>query len=251
MFVKITMESANGSQIKLPFYYQREIQGLIYKSIEEPKFAEFLHNVGYSFEKRKFKLFSFSRILDKPVRIDRKEKKFYFSRSVSLAVSTVENELLNSLTNLISKDNFELGANDVKVTQARLYPYKASSEERVTALSPVCCYSTLQVPGKGKRTIFYHPYEKEFAQIARLNLLHKFQSYYHKLPESSDFSLRALSRPIERTMCYKGFLTKGYFGDFLLSGSPQLIQIALEAGLCSKGSIGHGLIVPKKLLEAV
>lgn len=251
MFVKIVIESVNSSSIILPFYYQRDIQGFIYNSIHDHKFAEFLHNKGYSYKKRNFKLFSFSQILNNPIKIDRNKKTFYFGNSVSLIISTVQNNLLNSLADLINRDNFKLGINKVKVTQIKLYPYQARGEERVTALSPVCCYSTVQVQGKGKRTIFYHPYEKEFAELARINLLHKFQAFYNRLPDNTNFSLCPLSRPIEKTVCYKGFLTKGYSGDFLLSGSPQLIQMALDAGLCNKGSTGHGLIIPKQLLEAV
>ena len=48
--------------IRLPIHYNYLIQSLIYHSLDE-EFAEFLHDQGYEVEKRKFKLFNFSRLL--------------------------------------------------------------------------------------------------------------------------------------------------------------------------------------------
>lgn len=41
---------------------------------------------------------------------------------------------------------------------------------------------------------------------------------------------------------YKGTVIKGYSGDFILKGNPELIKLAYDTGLGSKNSQGFGCI---------
>lgn len=64
MRVKITLEGINQSKIVLPINYQHVVQGFLYRTMK-PAYAEYLHKYGFKYEKRHFKLFTFSRIFGK------------------------------------------------------------------------------------------------------------------------------------------------------------------------------------------
>lgn len=50
-----------GGKITLPIHYNYLVQAMIYKSISE-RLADFLHTRGFVYEKRQFKLFTFSKL---------------------------------------------------------------------------------------------------------------------------------------------------------------------------------------------
>lgn len=52
-------------KIKLPFHYQYIIQSMILNWIHDEEYSKFIHDEGYSYEKRRYKLYSFSKLFRK------------------------------------------------------------------------------------------------------------------------------------------------------------------------------------------
>jgi len=48
--------------LELPFNYNKILQGFIYRNIMDKDLARFIHDRGFSYEKRKYKMFTFSRL---------------------------------------------------------------------------------------------------------------------------------------------------------------------------------------------
>ncbi|NLK01119.1 MAG: CRISPR-associated endoribonuclease Cas6, partial [Clostridia bacterium] len=62
MRLKVTFSAKEG-QLSIPVNYQHALQGLIYNSLDgDEKFNTFLHEHGFRYEKRSFKLFTYSRL---------------------------------------------------------------------------------------------------------------------------------------------------------------------------------------------
>lgn len=243
MNVLITLENTEGTEFVLPYHYQEYIQAFLYR-LNDPEFGSFLHDVGYVHNDRVFKLFSFSRILEKPLKIIREKHLFVFPETISFMISTVENPMLEALLKSICQFHraYYMGRYQVIITSVDLMPVSVSSDLVVRALSPVCIYSTATLPDGRKRTIYYAPQERDFSELLRQNAIKKFQAYYHKEPLDDNLKVVSLGRTKEVVSYYKRFVIKGHLGRFRLTGSEELIKIVMEAGLGGKNSSGYGLI---------
>lgn len=247
MLCKINFSSDNN--IILPMSYNNIIQAVLYKFINEDSFADFLHNKGYTHNKRNFKLFSFSNILEKPLLIDKFKKQFTFPQNISIYFSSVNNEFFQFVFNSIIdiQDIIYLGQNKASILKIEFIKQIISEKETVKALSPITVYSTFNTFEGRKKTYYYSPYEKEFSINIKMNLLNKYQSLYNLLPKDESFSIECKNTPVEKIIKYKDFIIKGYTGIFELEGSKELIEMAFCAGLGSKNSQGFGLIVKNDL----
>lgn len=248
MIAILTFSSTDKKDIILPFNYEEYIQALLYKIIDNKKFSDFLHNTGYKLQNRSYKMFAFSKILEKPV-INKEEKFFYFQKNITIAISSIKNEFLNSIFQsiLINKDMLFLGSNNVTISNIKSVHINPSENELVRTLSPICCYSTATLADGRKRTIYYHPKDKDFLISVKNNLMHKYEALYGSKLNDPHFSVEPEVNIKEKVINYKGTIIKSYSGTFKLKGSIELMQIAFEAGLGAKNSQGFGLIVPKHI----
>ena len=174
MQILFSVEKVDGSDIVLPFHYQASLQGAIYHLNQNAAFGTFLHDVGYSAEGRKYRLFCFSRILEKPKHILRQKHAFVFPSKISWIVATVDNPFADSLLQtLFTDDPFTIAGQELQFCRIQILPECQDNPLRVRVMSPICVYSTIEMTNGKKRTIFYHPKEKEFAAILQRNLKRK------------------------------------------------------------------------------
>jgi CRISPR-associated endoribonuclease Cas6 len=220
--------------------YNYLIQSAIYNNIFS-ELADFLHNKGFQYEKRNFKMFSFSRIQG-PFKINKKKNEIIFN-DPSLVITTPINEISQSIGNFILKDNISLGNTSLKISNIGL-ENNIIKENSVLlkTLSPVTAYSTALLPDKRKYTIYYHPKEKNFIKIIENNLRKKYHALYEKKASEEKIIMDILSNPQINIVKYKGIIIKGYMVDFRLRGPKELLQVALDTGLGSKNSQGFGCV---------
>ena len=64
MRIYITIKPTKN-KITIPFHYQHIIQSIILSWIHDEKYSDFIHNVGYLYEKRNYKLYTFSKLFRK------------------------------------------------------------------------------------------------------------------------------------------------------------------------------------------
>lgn len=246
MQILFSAEKVDGSDIVLPFHYQAPLQGAIYHLNQNAAFGTFLHNVGYSADGRKYRLFCFSRILEQPKHILRQKHTFVFPSKISWIVATVDNPFADSLLQTLFTDApFTIAGQELQFCRIHILPECKDNPLHVRAMSPICVYSTIEMTDGKKRTIFYHPKEKEFTAILQRNLKRKCMARFEGEEIDDSFHMKILSQPNEVVTEYKHFVLKGYLMEMELSGSDQMLQMALCAGLGGKNAQGFGLIMPK------
>jgi CRISPR-associated endoribonuclease Cas6 len=181
--------------VSIPIQYNHLIQAIIYSWIGDKKFKDFIHNNGYKFKERAYKLFTFSKINGR-FQIDKNNRKiiFYDMRiTITSAVDEFMEYLLNSV--LIENNPINIGGANVEISKVEVKQKPAlSNKVQVYTLSPVTAYSTLE----NKKTKFYNPFDMEFSHYIKNNLLHKYEAYYGKQPENNDFIIKPISAVKER-----------------------------------------------------
>jgi len=249
--LRIQIESAKD--IILPRSYNHILQSWLYNQISDPAYRLFLHNQGFKFEKRTFKLFTFSR-LQGVWRTGSDKKSIIFTGQVFLEIAspliTLMQEVAHSL--LLGPASY-WNQNEITITglesiNETLTP-RPDGKWQLSALSPIVTYSTIEA-GNKKQTNYYHPGEPEFSKLIKSNL-EKKSHVLHELgwdeyaPLTGDFHLRPLFDPLKKHgigFYYKNFFIKGYMGDYELECSPEWIKLALDTGLGSKNAQGLGMV---------
>jgi len=237
--MRLTLEIFGEKELILPINYNYYIQSFLYNNIS-PELSKFLHDKGFVFEKRTFKMFTFSRIQGK-FRINNGEIKFF--PPIYLTISSPLDRFINEMGNSLLKDNhLELSKNKIFVRSIKVHPEPEFKDEiKVKMLSPIVVYSTLLTGNGKKKTYYYSPYEKEFATLIDKNLRKKYEALYGKKPRARELKMKPLGKQKDRIVKYRDTIIKGWMGRFILNGNKKLLNLAYHSGLGSKNSQGFGI----------
>lgn len=230
------MENEEQKPVILPIGYNHLVQAAIYNSISQ-RLSIFLHDKGFLYGKRTFKLFTFSRLIGE---YEIKQGKIYFNNA-SLYISSPIERFIRELANTFFKRGFMIiGENKLKITSLSFPPEpRIGSKIKIRTLSPITVYSTLISPNGGKKTYYYSPFEDEFSKIIDANAKKKFYILRKRIIKSN-LETKALGVR-EVVVMYKDTVVKGWTGFFELSGPKNLIKTVYETGLGSKNSQGFGM----------
>ncbi len=233
--------------VAVPVHYGTLLQGLIYRQMQNPVLRSYLHEHGFTLEKRRFKLFTFSRLMGRAVRFDRSGGIIVFTPPLRLVICSPIPFILQELgTGFLRQGCIRLGAAQLEVKEmATASPRVNSSSIRVRMLSPVVMYSTAKSESGRSYTYYYSPFEPRFVELIGANLAKKHLLIYGRLAETGGFSIRPAEvreKDLKITR-YKDTIIKGWMGEYHLSGDPELLQVALDAGLGAKNSQGYGCCV--------
>lgn len=250
MAMRILMElsSPNNYLITLPIHYNHLIQSAIYATLDST-FATFLHDTGFEGGGRRFKLFTFSRLAG-VYQFNASKAEITYTPPVKLVISSPVDEFCQSLVNGLLTQNYlrigstTLSLQEVKVDRPQVVTDKINihidKEIRVKTLSPVVVYSTLLRPEGSKYTCYFQPGESDFSRLVKENLNKKYQALYGEALPKGEIRIKPLHQPKLRIIKYKNFIIKGYSGLFSMSGPASLLQVAIDAGLGAKNSMGFG-----------
>jgi len=250
--IRLVMEALRENQARFPLYYNHDLQSFIYHHIS-PELADFLHKEGYLLGKRKFKLFTFSRLLGK-FHINSQEEKIIFSGPISFYLSSPKEKFIQQFAEtLLKSPEISLSRNLLIISNIEVLP-RPPSENDVTIrmLSPVTVYSTLFSANGKKKTYYYSPFEEEFSQLIKANILKKYQALYgtsyDEKPNPLHFEITPLrvnknSEKIVKYTLSSGSYTliKAWLGIYRLQGELELISLAYDTGLGSKNPQGFGM----------
>ena len=244
--MRVALEFQSKGSLRLPIQHNHLIQGFIYGSIS-PRLAEILHNEGFEANNRKFKLFTFSRIIGN-YKIDEKNNSVTFSSPFKLIISSALNQFIEELGNeMLTKEDLKIGRNNVKVNSIEISkPDFKENKIKIKALSPITIYSTLKKADGKKKTYYYSPFEKEFSQLISENARKKFVAFYKNknkvIEPKGDIKLTPLkvNPNNQKIINYKGTIIKGWMGVYELSGDKELIKLTHDTGLGGKNSQGFG-----------
>ena len=241
----VKFEPENGI-LRISVNYNHIIQSFILNNIKE-KLAEWVHDEGYQFGKRRFKLYTFSRLFGENRRYDPISKKLIFEGRVWFKISSVDIEILESFAATLVKEGVvRIGSakcNLVSIEVER--PFKLSGPMKIKAISPITVYRTLYTSDGQKKTYYFTPFEKEFEELVFDNLRRKAKAYFSKndIPP-----LEGYIKPVrvkkhnEIITKFKGVIVKGWVGIYELSLPEPWFMLAYNAGLGAKNSQGFGMI---------
>ncbi|SHH62399.1 CRISPR-associated endoribonuclease Cas6 [Caloranaerobacter azorensis DSM 13643] len=240
--MRLSIEFSFKDKLVLPIHYNHILQGFIYNNISDNAFRNFLHDEGYKYEKRSFKLFTFSRIFGQ-FKMDKQSNTITFSSPIKLIVSSILDDFVNDFAStLIKKDDLILGKTQIRLEKIEVFSHPEVEEEIVIKmLSPTVTYSTVDVHGK-KKTIYHKPGDGVFSELAYKNLQKKYKSFYGKDMPECEFSIKPVNDEKIKMISanYRGFIIKGWIGEFIMKGSKELIKLAYDTGLGSKNAQGFG-----------
>lgn len=239
---QIYFKPINRNFLVLPIQYNHMIQGMIYDSLKA-ELADFLHEKGFSNEKRSFKMFTFSRLIG-DYTIDKNKEKIIFNDALSLVISSPYEEFCSSLaTGLLVKKSIRLGDTELEVVQSIMEKETVKCEEiRIQTLSPIVAYSTFLRPDGRKYTCYFEPGESYYNELIENNLRKKYEAFYKEDAPEGGIMVKALHKPKLSVINYKQTIIKGYSGKYALTGPMPLLQMAVDSGLGSKNSQGFGCI---------
>lgn len=242
MRIKITL--AFDGKLAVPVNHQEWLHGLIYHSIRDHEYQDFLHNTGFQQGKRQFRMFTFSK-LSGPNRLDKASHTLEFRPPhVSFIFSAYDKKLVQEMvSSLLIRDDLRLGSQLVRVGSVEQIHDTVSEKMVIRFITPVTMYSTFLLNNK-KKTYYYTPWEEEFSPLIQANALKKYEAIYGQVQSSNKtLSLSPLDRERIKpgTSRFKSTVIKGWSGDFVLEGDLELIQLTYDAGLGAKNSNGYGL----------
>ncbi len=237
-----------SKELVLPVHYNHLVQAFIYASLDEA-LARFYHDRGFVYGKRRFKLFTFSRLLARERRFLPERREIAFSGRICLKIGALDERLLESLaTYLVRRGRFYLGKNLCVLESVEVeMPVQPKGRLLVRALSPITTYSTLKTPEGRRKTYFYTPFEQEFSEKLLENLKRKARAYFGEgadLPPLNGAYVRAVrvSGRNQAIVNFKGYWIKGWTGLYELSLPGPYFELAYAAGLGAKNSQGFGMV---------
>ncbi len=243
MRVQLTFRTtAADGTIRLPFRYPELVQAMIYRHLT-PRHAQKLHDEGFLLGKRRFKLFTFSRVRGPRIRSRGETNgQLIFRDRIYLHIASPVEWLLPELANAILKvGEVQLGNNLLLVEEITVYqPIIIEPPIKLRMLSPVTIYSTLRKESGQKKTYYYNPREKEFSVLLSENARKKYEILYKTVREGG-FEITPLRNPRLHPINYKGTIIHAWSGLFEAKGDAELLQVTYDCGLGAKNSQGFGM----------
>lgn len=242
--MKLRISLISNDHVVLPKEFNIYIQALIYKFLDKLP-SEWLHNNGFKVEKRQFKLFTFSSLLEK-ARFSTENATFIFPYIISFYITSPVSWILEQFAkNIVVKEKVNLGNNQLNVSSLEVFKNDkiAGDKIRINALTPIEVHSTLLKGDGKKKTYYYAPSESEYSELINNNLRKKWQAFNNQeCPYNINIKPVNIKYCHERIRSFKGTIIKGWTGHYWLEGPPEFLQFALVAGLGSRNSMGFGFV---------
>ncbi|WP_434640912.1 CRISPR-associated endoribonuclease Cas6 [Thermoanaerobacterium thermosaccharolyticum] len=241
--MRVTIEFTGEKDLLLPIQYNHIVQGFLYNQMTDSDFSNFLHNEGFKYEKRKFKLFTFSR-LEGEFRILKKENKIRIKPPFKLTVASPIDEFIFDISrNIFKKDYCEFNNQRYKLNSLNIdSPPAFRDRARIKFISPVVMYSTIEEKGL-KYTYYYSPWDNNFSLLLLSNLLKKYELIHGEKLLDPYFKLYPIGEKdnkYQKVIKYKNTVIKGWMGIYDIECSPDLLELSYYTGLGSKNSQGFG-----------
>jgi CRISPR-associated endoribonuclease Cas6 len=246
--VKLTLLAA-GQATLLPLNYNHAVAALIYETLGNAStdFAARLHDEGFSSDGRRFKLFTFSRLMPRRSRLEGNSLRLE-DATLTLQVSSPVAEFVEHfVSGLFRAEAFNLAGARFTLQQAETLRVPVfTGRMSFRAFSPV----TESVRDAEGGVRFLSP-EDDWSEIIRRNLLRKHHALHGCAPADERLSwtwdqayLAEAARRARRASVLidiRGIKVRGWLAPFTVEGSTELIELGYEAGFGSRNSMGFGM----------
>lgn len=239
--MRIIIELASDYEIKMPLSYNYYIQSLIYNLISNKTYADFLHNKGYEYRNRTFRLFSFSR-LEGDFVLDKETKILNFTKKqIRLSITSPSEKFIKYVgETLLLKNEVSLWENTLSVESVKFENNHIDTNKvQFYTKTPIVVSSTLA----SGQTIFYSPLDYCFEDRIKSNILKKYNAFYGTTLDDIDLNIKVLShRPKKKVVRYKKMIINGYMCELEFSGDAKILDFIYSASLGEKNSQGFGML---------
>ncbi|WAA11992.1 CRISPR-associated endoribonuclease Cas6 [Fervidibacillus halotolerans] len=232
-------------QTEVPINYQRILQGVIYHLLEtDQEFQHFIHEIGYAYENRRFKAFTFSRLFGKS-EFNPQRRSLTFKGPITWYISSAIPKFIHLLgQSFLLRDQIRLHQTDVTVKQLQ-YEQVApiySEKIRIKMLSPVTVYSTFVGDNGKKITQYFDPDDLAFSHLIEENAKKKYEAFFKK-PFEGQLKIKPLKvSPKDKVITkYKDTIINGWNGIYELEGPKDMLEFLYNTALGSKNSQGFGM----------
>ena len=236
--MQLIINQTLSTELTLPIAYHHILQSILYNNMNgQDHYSDFIHNEGYTFQDRRFRMFTFG-LLEGKYSIQ--DGKISFRDEVSFEVRSPDHRLIKIL-----KENMEVKGiryPDRTITDIKLSLRDEQVEENhilIKMQSPLSVYSTDE---KTKQTYFYTPEESRFATMVNDNFKRKYSAYTGIMPLSDVIIKPVTVSPKDKYVTnYKGFYLSGWKGKYELIGEKKYLDFLYQAGIGAKNAQGFGL----------
>ena len=144
--------------LTLPINYNHILQSIIYKALSySADVSEFVHNTGFSYGERQYKMFQFSQLKGQ---YNINQKKITFSEYMTFEIRSPENRLIQLLYASFLEHGIVFGEKHYKDVGLELRDYTVERcELQIKMKTPITVYST---DAESKSVYFYAPDEEFF-----------------------------------------------------------------------------------------
>ena len=230
--------SLAASSFVLPINYRPLLHGQIYRAMaDDPEYSARLHGLNPDgVNSRPFKGFTFS-----PLRgsYTVNGNTIRFLQQAFLEIRSVDPALIHLLCRHFSRaGSMILGTEKIavsacEITDGHLHTDRAA----IRMISPAVAYIT----DESRHTAYFRPDDERFYAALLRNAERKNSAFQPRVPFR--LSIRSLNGGLPRKQFsrFKKTYITGWFGRYLLEGSPDVIDLLYQAGLGAKNSEGYGL----------
>lgn len=251
MRFKLNLSLINRNQNVLPVNYQYELSAWIYKVINQsdPEFAAWLHDKGYSDDKKQFRLFTFSNLIV-PQREIIRDRLIVKSDQVELIISTLPEETIQHFVSGVFRDReFTLGdrisSASFRIDAIEAMPIPTFTDEMsFRALSPI--FVSYKIEGH-RYAQYLAPDYDGYTQFIINNLKSKFKVFTgnESLFNAENATLKLLSPPKQKGITIKAGTPQqsklvGYQYNFKIKADAALLRMGYFTGFGEKNSMGFG-----------
>jgi len=248
--VKLTFLASRRNAM-LPLNYNHAVAGLIYRTIGKAseEFATALHDEGFEADRRRFKLFTFSRLFARRSRVVG-DRLILESPEVTLLISSPVGDFIEHfVTGLFQSERFNIAGCEFGLAEAEtIAPPEFSERMSFRALAPI----TESVRDEQDR-VRYLNLEDDWSEIIARNLARKHQALYGHAPandrlrwEWDEAYIEEAARRNRRVSALieirEGIKVRGWLAPFTVEGSKELIQIGHETGFGKSNAMGFGMV---------
>jgi len=251
MRFKLNLSLINRNQNVLPVNYQYELSAWIYKVINhsDPVFARWLHDKGFSDDKKQFRLFAFSNLIVPQFEIVR-DRLMIQSNLIGLIISTLPEETIQHFVSGVFCDREFILGDRISSVGFRIDSIEALSAPVFTDEMSFRSLSPLFVSGKVEGRQYaqhFSPENEGYLQLMMNNLKVKYKVFTgsESIFDVQNSAFELLSPPKQKGITIKAGTPQqsklvGYQYNFKLKADAALLRMGYYTGFGEKNSMGFG-----------
>jgi CRISPR-associated endoribonuclease Cas6 len=249
MRIELTLENPRRETV-IPLNYNQLLAACIYWALgaSSTDYAEHLHQDGYAFQGKHFKLFTFSQLLVERRWVNGDRLTIQSPTLRWLVSSPVDEFVMHFATGMLERGMVRVGSVDFRVHEIRALPPPAFAPTlRFTCLSPISVSTHTDV--EGLNPLQYCRLEDNFYEKVVENLHHKYTLLTGK--DASQMNLVMTFDPayitkrqgrIHKIIHYKDTKIFAYLAPFTVQGDVELVRVGYDCGFGDGNSKGLGMV---------